>query len=56
MKIWYKDTNFKPDTLLLIERAEEFIDDYEAQGYTLTLRQLYYQFVPNELIDNTDHS
>ncbi len=33
--------------------ANEIIDEYRDQGFTLTLRQLYYQFVARGLIPNT---
>jgi hypothetical protein len=37
----------------MIEQANEIINEYAAQGYSLTLRQLYYQFVARDLISNT---
>ena len=37
-----------------ITQAEEIIQDYANEGYTLTLRQLYYQFVARDLIPNND--
>ena len=42
------------EALDVIEKANEIIDDYNAQGLTLTLRQLYYQFVSKNLLANTD--
>lgn len=42
--------------LQLIDVANAIIEEYEAQGFTLTLRQLYYQFVSRDLIPNTDKS
>jgi hypothetical protein len=36
----------------IIETAEAIIDEYAAQGFTLTLRQLYYQFVSRAIIPN----
>lgn len=56
MKINYKDWNPKPETVRIVETAEEIIREYEAQGYVLTLRQLYYQFVSRDLIPNTERS
>lgn len=44
--------NFSTASLALIERANEIIVDYKAQGFTLTLRQLYYQFVARDLLPN----
>lgn len=35
-----------------IEQANEIITDYRKQGFSLTLRQLYYQFVSRDLIAN----
>jgi hypothetical protein len=37
----------------LIEQAHAIIKEYMAQGYTLTLRQLHYQFVARGLYENT---
>jgi hypothetical protein len=38
--------------LEIIEHANTILAEYEAQGYNLTLRQLYYQFVARGLIAN----
>lgn len=51
-KICYQTRGFKPETLARIELANEIIDEYRGQGYTLTVRQLYYQFVARDLIAN----
>ena len=40
----------------MIGQANTIIADYQAQGYRLTLRQLYYQFVARDLIPNTMRS
>lgn len=50
--IRYRDIKFKAETLSVIGQANEIIDEYAAQGYDLTLRQLYYQFVARDLIPN----
>jgi hypothetical protein len=52
-KICYQDKNFRAGTLAIIMQANEIIEDYQAQGYELTLRQLYYQFVARDLLANT---
>lgn len=52
-RIKYKDFNFRPSTLGMIAKANEIIAEYAAQGFDLTLRQLYYQFVSRDLIPNT---
>ncbi len=51
-RIQYIVRRFSAATQELIERANEIIDEYAADGYILTLRQLYYQFVARDLIPN----
>lgn len=41
----FKVIRFKPATLSRIGHANEIIGEYQALGFTLTLRQLFYQFV-----------
>jgi len=55
-KIAYKNFNFAKATNAVIYQANEIIEDYQAQGFELTLRQLYYQFVARALIPNTEQS
>lgn len=52
-KIKYQEFNFRPPTLAMIAKANEIIAEYQAQGFDLTLRQLYYQFVSRDIIPNT---
>lgn len=52
-RIQYEVHRFKPKTLETIGHADRIIRDYAAQGYNLTLRQLYYQFVSRDLIANS---
>jgi hypothetical protein len=40
----------------MIAQAEKIVSDYTSQGYDLTLRQLYYQFVARDLVPNTMQS
>ena len=54
MKIAYQSKRFGAAALEKIEKANEIIAGYEAQGYDLTLRQLYYQFVSKALIANNE--
>ena len=51
-KISYQDRNFSESSVKIIEQANVIITDYSAQGFRLTLRQLYYQFVSKDLIKN----
>lgn len=55
-KIKYQDFAFRPATLSLIDTANKIITEYQAQGFDLTLRQLYYQFVSRDIISNTQQS
>jgi hypothetical protein len=52
-KIKYQEFNFRPATLALIKTANQIIAEYQRQGFDLTLRQLYYQFVSRDIIPNT---
>lgn len=51
-KIAYEDRKFTAKSLVLIDQANAIISEYESQGFALTLRQLYYQFVSRGLIPN----
>jgi hypothetical protein len=48
----FTDHKFRNATLAVIEQANAIISEFMAQGFTLTLRQLYYQFVARDLIEN----
>lgn len=54
--IAYQEFNFTRARQALIDTANEIIGEYQADGYTLTLRQLYYQFVARGIIENTERS
>lgn len=54
--IAYEEYNFHRKSALQIEQAVDIIAEYSAQGYTLSLRQLYYQFVSRDFIPNTERS
>ena len=53
-KICYVPRQFSASSLATIVRANEIVEQYAKQGYDLTLRQLYYQFVARDLIPNRD--
>lgn len=55
-KIKYKDFAFRRATMAIIQQANDIIREYQAQGFDLTLRQLYYQFVSRDIIPNTQKS
>jgi len=50
------EKRFRKDSLATIETAENIMTEYAENGYDLTLRQLYYQFVSRGLIENTQRS
>lgn len=54
--IEYTPKNFRQDSLQLIEKINSVISDYRAQGYNLTLRQVYYQLVARAIIENNERS
>lgn len=51
--ICYVSKNFRSDTLDIIGKANGVIAVYQQQGYKLTLRQLYYQFVAKDLFPDS---
>jgi len=55
-KIKYINKKFGAEALAVIAKANQIIADYTAQGFDLTLRQLYYQFVGRDLIENNEKS
>lgn len=44
--------NFSAGSITIIDKANEIIEEYQAAGFVLTLRQLYYQFVSRDLLAN----
>lgn len=52
MKILYAKKRFSRSSLEVIDNANEIIAYYKQGGFTLTLRQLYYQFVSRGLMPN----
>ena len=54
-KIQYtKPKNFRKDTVLLLEKIVKVVDDYQEQGYRITLRQLFYQLVTKNILENKE--
>lgn len=46
------EKRFNNSSVELIRHANQIISEHQAEGYTLTLRQLYYQLVHRKLIAN----
>ncbi len=53
-RICYVPKVFRASSLAIIDQANAIIEDYAGQGFDLTLRQLYYQFVARDVIPNRD--
>lgn len=51
--ICYRHKKFNADRLDKVEKANAIIANYKEQGFDLTLRQLFYQFVSRDYISNT---
>jgi hypothetical protein len=56
MKRCYVPKTFSPAHRDVITKANQVCAAYRAQGYDLTLRQLYYQFVSRGWVENSDRS
>jgi hypothetical protein len=52
MREHFTTINFRSEARAVIEQANAIIEQHQAQGFVLTLRQLYYQFVSRGLIAN----
>lgn len=52
MKLCYVPKKFRSDSLDLIAKCEAILNRYAEQGYDMTLRQLYYQLVAADEIEN----
>jgi len=48
----YVEHKFAARTMALLEKANAIINEYAAQGFDLTLRQLFYQLVSRDIIAN----
>lgn len=52
-KICYEVKRFSPKLRVRIQRANDIIEEYQKYGLTLTLRQIFYQFVSRDWLPNT---
>lgn len=53
MKETFVEKRFSPESVHQITVINVILDEYEAEGYRLTLRQLYYQMVSRGYIENS---
>lgn len=56
MKEQFINKRFMEKSLDLIQKINSIITEYQAQGYELTLRQIYYQLVARGYIPNNERS
>lgn len=55
-KICYRNYRPSAETQVVIDQANGIIAEYQAMDLSMTLRQLFYQFVSRDLIPNTTNS
>lgn len=56
MRETFIDLSFKPNSLKQIDVINGILTEYQAAGYDLSLRQLYYQLVARGIIENSERS
>jgi hypothetical protein len=56
MREQFIEKNFSPASQTMLIRMNEILSDYAAQGYRLSVRQLYYQLVARAAIENSQRS
>lgn len=56
MRERFIDLSLRPDSLERIRIINGILKEYQAAGYDLSLRQLYYQLVARGIIENTEQS
>lgn len=56
MKEEFISKDFGDTSLRMITTINAILDDYNVQGYDLSLRQLYYQLVSRNIVANTEKS
>jgi hypothetical protein len=49
----YKKHRFERGTKAIIDKANQFIEEYRQMGYILTVRQLYYRFIAKDAFPNS---
>ena len=56
MKEKFQEHKFNKSSVEIIGAANDIIREFSVQGFSLTLRQLYYQFVARAMIENTQQA
>ena len=55
-RVKYEEKKFQVKTLNIIDQANDICEEYAYQGFDLTIRQLYYQFVARDILANNDRN
>ena len=55
-KVPYIEKDFRKSSLDRLTMVNEILNEYAADGYDLSLRQLYYQLVARDYIENTQRA
>jgi len=55
-KICIQEKDFRANTLVLIDKCNVILERYNAAGYDMTVRQVYYQLVSADEIENSEKS
>ncbi len=55
-KICFQEKDFRQNTLALIVKCNVILERYHAAGYDMTVRQVYYQLVSADEIENSEKS
>ena len=53
MKEAFIEKKFQPETVSILDMTKKILLEYQAQGYKLSLRQLYYQFIQRDLFPDS---
>lgn len=51
-KIYFRDAKISRKGMLMLQKVNDIIEEYQENDYVLTLRQLYYQLVSRDVIPN----
>lgn len=54
MREYVKPHKFSPDAMGLVTRCVQIVNSFSARGFRMTLRQLYYQLVKDNIIPNQE--
>ena len=52
----FREIGFSNQSKILLKQIIDILNDYSAQGYQLSLRQLYYQLVSKNIVPNSERS